>query len=394
MERAGAPLVFEVRAARSPSETGWALLRAPFELLARPGGGYLAEDELTRFAVVRRLGPIERPPGADGFRLGVAFMASSPRGEHELDFEAEEAAILRAVGDSRVDLLVEDTGDPEQLGQRLAEVAGCRRCMCPAMGTTNWRIRPGDPGMPVLMMENDVGDDRPTTAAELTRLLTVGPRLLMVSACLTATGADAAGPLSPADPDQSSPGPGAEGGASVTVAHSLATALVTAGAPAVIGWDGSVGDHAATQFAQRLYRDLAKRVARFTGEAGDPAAARDQYTALLPTMEEVSGPRHPDTLTARAYLAGFIGEAGDPAAARDQYTALLPTMEEVSGPRHPDTLTARANLAGFIGEAGDPAAARDQYTALLPSHRGGLRTQAPRHPHRPGVSRRLHRGGG
>jgi hypothetical protein len=31
-------------------------------------------------------------------------MASSPRGQHELDFEAEEAAILSAVGESRIDL--------------------------------------------------------------------------------------------------------------------------------------------------------------------------------------------------------------------------------------------------------------------------------------------------
>ena len=136
LERAGAPLVFEVRAARSPSETGWALLRAPFELLARPGGGYLAEDELTRFAVVRRLGPIEQPPRADGFRLGVAFMACAPRGQHELDFEAEEAAILSAVGDSRVDVLVEDTGDPEQLGQRLAEVGGMPAVHVSCHGTT------------------------------------------------------------------------------------------------------------------------------------------------------------------------------------------------------------------------------------------------------------------
>ena len=46
-------------------------------------------------------------------------------------------------------------------------------------------------------------------------------------------------------------------------------------------------------------------LARFTGAAGDPAAARDQYTALLPTIEEVSGPRHPDTLSARSNLAYF-----------------------------------------------------------------------------------------
>ena len=42
------------------------------------------------------------------------------------------------------------------------------------------------------------------------------------------------------------------------MAHSLATALVAAGMPAVIGWDGSVNDRAATLFATRLYQDLAR----------------------------------------------------------------------------------------------------------------------------------------
>ncbi len=113
-----------------------------------------------------------------------------------------------------------------------------------------------------------------------------------------------------------------------------------------------------------------------------------------PSVRKVSGPRHPDTLAARAGLASFTGAAGDPAAARDQYTALLAIREEVSGPRHPDTLTTRANLAYFTGAAGNPAAARDQYTALLPTLREGPRIHAPRHPRRPGGSRRLHRGGG
>ena len=40
LERAGSPLVFEVRGPRSPSDRAWAVLRAPFELLARPGGGF------------------------------------------------------------------------------------------------------------------------------------------------------------------------------------------------------------------------------------------------------------------------------------------------------------------------------------------------------------------
>ena len=43
------------------------------------------------------------------------------------------------------------------------------------------------------------------------------------------------------------------------MAHSLATALVAAGVPAVIGWDGSVDDRAATVFAGRLYQGLADR---------------------------------------------------------------------------------------------------------------------------------------
>ena len=67
--------------------------------------------------------------------------------------------------------------------------------------------------------------------------------------------------------------------------------------------------------------------------------------------ERVSGPEHPETLTARANLASWTGQAGDPAAARDQYAALLPALERVLGPEHPNTLTARSNLARWTGQA-------------------------------------------
>ena len=69
------------------------------------------------------------------------------------------------------------------------------------------------------------------------------------------TGANGAGKSS-AEDDKAGPGASGNGG---LVAHSLATALVSAGLPAVIGWDGSVGDTAATLFAERLYRRLADR---------------------------------------------------------------------------------------------------------------------------------------
>lgn len=100
LERAVAPAVLEVRGPQWPSNAVWQLLRAPFELLAWPGGRFLAEDGILRFGVVRRLGTASAPAELDGYRLGVAFMASSPTGQHELDFEAEEMAILDAVGDA------------------------------------------------------------------------------------------------------------------------------------------------------------------------------------------------------------------------------------------------------------------------------------------------------
>ncbi len=82
--------------------------------------------------------------------------------------------------------------------------------------------------------------------------------------------------------------------------------------------------------------------------------------------KRVLGPEHPDTLTTRGNLAYWTGEAGDPAAARDQYAALLPVIAWVLGPEHPETLTTRGNLAYRTGEAGDSARARDQFAALLP----------------------------
>ena len=285
LERAARPVVFEVAGPRSPSEAAWAVLRAPFELLAPPGGGLLAEDELARFCVVRRLGPAGGRPLLDGFRLGLAFMASSPRGQHELDFEAEEAAILAAVGETNVDLVVEDTGDPKQLARRLAAAGGMPVVHLSCHGVNNWPMRPGAPGVPVLMMEDELGGGCPTTAADLVSLLTAVPRLLFVSACLTATGADASGHLPPGDTHKGDPG-----GAGGLVAHSLATALVAAGVPAVIGWDGSVGDRSATAFAERLYRGLADRAdlavavgdaRRVLLESGDPQVRADWHLARV-----------------------------------------------------------------------------------------------------------------
>ena len=146
-------------------------------------------------------------------------------------------------------------------------------------------------------------------------------------------------------------------------------------------WTGEAGDAAGARDQYAALLPVQERVlgaehpetltdrgflAQWTWQAGDAAGARDQYAALLPVRERVLGPEHRETLAVRAYLARWTGEAGDAAGARDQFAALLPVFERVLGPEYPDTLTARGDLASWTGEAGDAAGARDQYAALLP----------------------------
>jgi hypothetical protein len=70
--------------------------------------------------------------------------------------------------------------------------------------------------------------------------------------------------------------------------------------------------------------------------------------------ERVLGPDHPDTLRARHNLAYWTGQAGDPAGARDMFAELLPIRERVLGPDHPHTLTTRRNLAYWTERIGRP----------------------------------------
>ena len=66
----------------------------------------------------------------------------------------------------------------------------------------------------------------------------------------------------------------------------------------------------------------------------------------------MQGPEHPDTLTTRASLARWTGEAGDAAGARDQFAALLPVVERIFGREDAYTLIARASLAAWTQRAG------------------------------------------
>ena len=142
------------------------------------------------------------------------------------------------------------------------------------------------------------------------------------------------------------------------------------------------------------------------------AAAWQQAAAAVIDAALPADPRSPDSWAAFASLlphaqaalgedsgsiwkiASYLGYSGNYPAARDLQQRVLKAQAQVSGPEHPDTLTARANLARWTGEAGDPAAARDLFAALLPVRRAGPRPGAPGHPGRPAQPRPLDRGGG
>jgi hypothetical protein len=73
----------------------------------------------------------------------------------------------------------------------------------------------------------------------------------------------------------------------------------------------------------------------------------------LPIEASIPASEHPHALRTRDNLARWTGEAGDAAAARDQLANLLPIRERVQGAEHPDTLSARHNLASWTEEVGE-----------------------------------------
>src|SRR6266487_2054420 len=111
---------------------------------------------------------------------------------------------------------------------------------------------------------------------------------------------------------------------------------------------------------------LLTALADATAQAGDAPAAQKLYAALLQVHKQVSGPEHPDTLSAQYNLAHWTGEAGNAASACAQMAALRLVMEQLCGAYDRDTLALRAKHAYWTWRAGDEAAARDLYATLLP----------------------------
>mgnify|MGYP000441951378 CR=1 FL=1 len=224
------------------SETSF--LDAPWELLRDPTvpatGGPTASDRgfLVRARElwpVRQVDPAKQdratPRPASDHAISILFMAAAPEGQSRLSFEQEEAAVSRAVGRIRHDLVVEETGEARELGLRLARLSADAPVDVLHL-SCHGEAREGTG--PVLLLEDEQGRPAPTSPRALASALGEHRKALglcVVSACQTAK---------------------------PTALGSMVRDLVGRRIPAVLGWAASVADREATQLAAHLYGRLAR----------------------------------------------------------------------------------------------------------------------------------------
>ena len=147
---------------------------------------------------------------------------------------------------------------------------------------------------------------------------------------------------------------------------------------------------------RRLSTDDSDGMAQIASYLGSAAASRRPGISQQESHsrhERDPRPRAPGHPDRPAQLAHWTGRAGDPAGARDQFAALLPVRERVLGPEHPDTLTTRDRLATGPGGRGMRPGRATSSPRWCPWP-SGSRPRAPGNPDRPRQPRPLDRGGG
>jgi len=210
-----------------PDSEQQAFLDVPWELLA-DRDGYWAQDAIVAYQPARLLGYAAHPAIPAHGDLFVLFMAAAPIGEVELNFEAEEAGILAATRTLPVQVVVEESGELQPMSEKLVLSAPYESLHLSCHGGVSRKDGA------VLAFENAFGDCDLVTAGRLAEGLgDIRPLLVFLSACRTAEHTAGAMPF--------------------------VLDLVRARVPNVTGWDGSVYDQDAIEFAKSFYGELAKR---------------------------------------------------------------------------------------------------------------------------------------
>ena len=230
----------------------------PWELLANDDR-FLAHDTRLGYCPVRRIGEPRAPAAPSDCRLSLLFMAASPIGVSELNYEDEESAIMNATMPSETtpyaDLFVEESGHPAGMGESY-------NALEPDVLHLSCHGEIGDQA-PLLAMETDNGRQQDVSPRQLAdHLCSKPPQLLFLSACYTAH-------------------PGNQ------LTDSYALRMIQHNVPAVIGWSGAVYDHEATRFASKLYEQLSYKcsletaMTRARSQLLDPQPGRDWHLARL-----------------------------------------------------------------------------------------------------------------
>ena len=249
------PRALEIQVDDLDEALAQAMLDAPWELLAHRNG-YLADDGIQIFEVVRRIGPRAEAIVPRYSDMQLMFMAAAPQKESPLDFEAEEAAILEVTARLPLHLVVEESGVAEFLGEHLhlngpfeALHLSCHGDIDPKRGH-------------ILALEDEIGERADADANDIVRLLGDPEQtpLVFLSACRTAEQI-------------------ANDGEGARRFEPFVRDLTRAGVANVLGWDGSVYDTDAAAFARTFYRELA-------GRERIPRAAAAARLALRRTQQE------------------------------------------------------------------------------------------------------------
>jgi Tfp pilus assembly protein PilF len=211
----------------NPTPEQQLLLHLPWEVLAEDN--QFLTDDVVPFEVIRRVGQPSSAPLQPRYKdLTLAFMAADPGLNSGLNYEAEERAIFTATRNHRnLNLLVDVSGNLEELSRRLSEAGHCDVLHLSCHGSFDT-----ERGF-VLHLEDDHFGLMTATAHDFGRLrLHEQFSTLFLSACHSANHQDK---------------------------HSLMIDLARLGIANIVGWDGAVADEDATVFAEYFYQALQRQ---------------------------------------------------------------------------------------------------------------------------------------
>jgi serine/threonine protein kinase/Flp pilus assembly protein TadD len=142
-------------------------------------------------------------------------------------------------------------------------------------------------------------------------------------------------------------------------------------------------DKASTQIDPGLSRDpeLQAQMMHVMGDVYEKLGlypqAQSLVTRAVDIRRQVLGPRHPDTLTSMASLAGVLWREGHYPEAEKLAREIVEIRRRVLGPEHPDTLMSMQTLANVLNAEGRYAEAEKLHRQTLEIRR---RVLGPEHP--------------